>query len=497
MLRRRARRRSGARARQPRRVHLPASPSTTATPATARSLERLWPHVASGGRLHRRAAPQRRTPEYRAPDKPRVLRPAAAVDQPRGLLGQADALVLGRLLRAARAEGRGVPRRRARATARRRARSPRSATSSAHDLVRVDRARDGDARHRLHPRRRRARRLRRDVDDDRARARRRARDTCRAAALPRTFERYWQRVRRAARRHAALGRLHAVRAAHASARSSGSAGATARTSCCDCFFARPPPGGAGTSGRRSSWRDPRERRGSSATCRTPGSARTSSARALDLFAYEREADSALVVGAGVPRGVGERSRRVACAASARTRPARLEMRADRRRRARPIVGGSRALGRVPRALAVRPVRRATVNGAAAAIPDGAVRVARPRGRGYWNTDQARENRSAVRSERGQYAGRLDAPPAPGTRSNGRALTRWTPDMTREPTGSNLHARPGHGRRVVGRGAAGRGARPPSRASRRAGVIHRRGRGSSGARDRRRARRGRRGPRASR
>ena len=51
------------------------------------------------------------TPEYQAARQARLLRPAPAVHQPRGLLGEADALVLGRLLRAARVQGRGRHRR--------------------------------------------------------------------------------------------------------------------------------------------------------------------------------------------------------------------------------------------------------------------------------------------------------------------------------------------------------------------------------------------------
>ena len=71
------------------------------------------PHVAArrgGRRLPRLAAPRAADgPEYDAPERRAFLRAAAAVDQPRGLLGQADALVLGRLLRAARPAGRRVP----------------------------------------------------------------------------------------------------------------------------------------------------------------------------------------------------------------------------------------------------------------------------------------------------------------------------------------------------------------------------------------------------
>ena len=78
----------------------------------------VWPHVARRGRrtsttLRAAAAHRRHTA---MPEKLELLRPAAPVDQPRGVLGQADALVLGRLLGAPRARGRGLARRRRSAT---------------------------------------------------------------------------------------------------------------------------------------------------------------------------------------------------------------------------------------------------------------------------------------------------------------------------------------------------------------------------------------------
>ena len=63
-------------------------------------------HVAArrgGGALHGRAAAVGAHRRQRAASDARVLRPAAGVDQPRRLFGQADAFVLGRLLGAARA----------------------------------------------------------------------------------------------------------------------------------------------------------------------------------------------------------------------------------------------------------------------------------------------------------------------------------------------------------------------------------------------------------
>ena len=86
-------------------------PSTTATassstwsPSTYRYtgdralVERMWPRVMPRpanaiDSLRASAA----TPEWREAANAPLLRPAAALDQPRGLLGQADALLLGRL----------------------------------------------------------------------------------------------------------------------------------------------------------------------------------------------------------------------------------------------------------------------------------------------------------------------------------------------------------------------------------------------------------------
>ena len=102
-----------ARARQQRRVHLR---DRRVLPLHAR--HRLRVRAVAGGRArrarHRRAAPTAHDRRLQAAGQARVLRPAARVDQPRGLLGAPGALVLGRLLRAARAQGRGEPRRRRR-----------------------------------------------------------------------------------------------------------------------------------------------------------------------------------------------------------------------------------------------------------------------------------------------------------------------------------------------------------------------------------------------
>ena len=61
----RARRRSGAGERQPRRAHLPRRPSSTATPATSARCATLWPHVARASRTSTSCA-RERTDEYRA-----------------------------------------------------------------------------------------------------------------------------------------------------------------------------------------------------------------------------------------------------------------------------------------------------------------------------------------------------------------------------------------------------------------------------------------------
>ena len=193
-----ARRRPGARARLHRRVHLP---GRRVLPLHRRP--RLLPtHVAAGAggdRLPRVAARhERRTPAYQAPGAARVLRHPAAVDQPRGLLGQAHALVLGRLLGPAR-----LPRRRwtwpgAWSTlgdgeaAAARDRLAAAARPFRRRPGRLDRRGHGAPRHRLRAGLRRPRRLRRHVDHHRAGARRRGERCCRRAPCERTFERYWE-----------------------------------------------------------------------------------------------------------------------------------------------------------------------------------------------------------------------------------------------------------------------------------------------------------------
>ena len=98
----------GARARQRGRVHLPGGgvlplhrrPRADRAPVAARARRRGLSGLAAA------SAPHAGVPGRRPPG---VLRPAAAVDQPRRLLGQADALLLGRSHGATRLQGhRGV-----------------------------------------------------------------------------------------------------------------------------------------------------------------------------------------------------------------------------------------------------------------------------------------------------------------------------------------------------------------------------------------------------
>ena len=172
LLRRRARRRPRGRARQPRRMALP-DRRILPLLARRRPAHRDVAEHPRRGRLHRQpapGAPHRGVPAARQAD---VLWPGAEIDQPRGLHPEPGALLLGRPVRAARAEGcdpdgdrarRERPRRRLRPHARR---VPRRS-------LRLDRAQHAAARHRLHPGRRRARRFRLHLDRDRRRSGRRA-----------------------------------------------------------------------------------------------------------------------------------------------------------------------------------------------------------------------------------------------------------------------------------------------------------------------------------
>ncbi len=234
----------------------------------------MWPHVVGGHAASRRAAPvgaQRRQSRVRTP---RLLRPAAGVDQPRGLFGKADAFVLGRFLGA-----KGLRRRHRLAAA-------NGATARGDNVARGARripprssrvaARGAAAHaHRLSAGIGGARRLRSDVDHDRLRAR------CRCA----------RRVRRSRcrRRTSATGASSSI-AATAAWRGTSTRPTSCASSARSCAW-------AGASGRRrcsrSSWRAAVRRHGtsgprssgaicgsraSSATCRTAGSRPTTSAR---------------------------------------------------------------------------------------------------------------------------------------------------------------------------------------------------------------------------
>ena len=193
-------------------------------------LETMWPHVDERGRIHGRAAPRANAPKRTAAANARVLRPDAGVDQPRRLLGEADAFVLGRFLGAARLQGRGRASRTRSGEDRRCTRFAGSRDQFRGDLYASIRRRDETHGIDYMPGLGGARRLRRDVDDDRALARRRAGRCSRRTLLVATFERYWKRVR--ARRDGDETGMPTRRTSGApSARSSAWAGATARTSC--------------------------------------------------------------------------------------------------------------------------------------------------------------------------------------------------------------------------------------------------------------------------
>ena len=174
----------------------------------------------------------------------------------------------------------------------------------------------------------RARRFRRDLD---ARSRCRpatSRAVCRDALLRNTFERYWTRVRRAPRQPARVEGLHAVRAAHRrQLRAPGLARPRAGRRSTSSSTDRQPP----------AWNQWAEV--VSHTPRTPfflgdlphAWVESDYVRSvLDLFAYERAQDDALVLAAGVPSawmdGRGRRDRGPAHA----VRTARVHVAASRR-----------------------------------------------------------------------------------------------------------------------------------------------------------------------
>ena len=155
-----------------------------------------WPRGARRRRLHRRLrqrSGRRRTGPAR---QPRLLRPAAALDQPRRLFRQAEAQLLGRFLGAGRATqdaawlagelgkpGGGAPARRPRDEFRGDILASIAAARAIHGIA-------------YHPRRGRPRRFRRHLDD-RSRSPRRGAGAPARGRAARTFERYWREFRRA------------------------------------------------------------------------------------------------------------------------------------------------------------------------------------------------------------------------------------------------------------------------------------------------------------
>ena len=295
--------------------------------------------------ISRRCGRRTRIAANRAGAQPPALRPAAALDQPRRLFGPPGLFLLGRFLGADRAQGRRLARRprsagpeEARLLAARAARVPR----------RHPRLARGGARgpwHRLHPRRRRPRRFRRDLDHDRAVACRASSIACPPDALAATFERYWTRVRRSAATAAGSGRPIRPTNGATSAPSSGSAGASGRPTLFDFFMADRRPA-AWNQWAEVVGREPREPRFIGDM--PHGWVASDYINALlDMLAYERPSDGALVLAAGIPdawlAGEGHRGRapahalRRASATALRAEGDRLRLdlpaRGPRRRRA--------------------------------------------------------------------------------------------------------------------------------------------------------------------
>ena len=241
---------------------------------------------------------ERRTPEYRRTEKARVLRPPAAVDQPRGLLGQADALLLGRLLRPARLQGRGLPGRASSGRAGRRGAPRRASATSSPRPRRLDRGRDARARDRL---RAGLRRPRATSTPPRRPSRSRpagAARSCPRAALERTFEQYW-RVLHATGATAQPWEAftpYEIRNVGAFVRLGWRDRALELL---DYFLDDQHAGRMAAVGRGGLARR-RARRASSAICRTPGSAPTSSARCSTCSPTRARDGRSLVLGAGVP-----------------------------------------------------------------------------------------------------------------------------------------------------------------------------------------------------
>ena len=275
-----------------RRVHLPGRrvlPLHARRGFAARACGRTWRARSTTSTRCAHAAHRRRST-----GRPTSATSTAScrVDQPRGLLGAAGALLLGRLLRAARLQGRRRPGR-ARSgdepSATRFADAPRRVRARPR---RLDRGAMARARRSTTSRVGRARRLRPHLDHDRAlapaaswrsspRRRSRARSSATGEFVARAARRrsQWEAYTPYELRNVgAFVRLGWRERAH---------------ELLDCFLGDSRPPGW------KQWAEvvgPRRARAaaSSATCRTPGWARASSRSVLDIFAYERESDRALV-----------------------------------------------------------------------------------------------------------------------------------------------------------------------------------------------------------
>ena len=189
----------------------------------------------------------------------------------------------------------------------------RCATSSTSDLHRSITARDEEPSHRLHPRCCRARRFRRDVDD--------RSESIRLASLERRLEprdppdirQVLRELREATRQRKAMGCLHSLRMAHC--RHFRSAWARRQRAHEHRRFLLP-----GTSARRNGTSGPKSSGTTSDSAQFIGDMPHTWVGSdfirsmLDMFAYERDNDSSLVIGAGVPetwvreeKGVGIRN----------------------------------------------------------------------------------------------------------------------------------------------------------------------------------------------
>ena len=269
--------------------------SATARPALAAA---LWPHVdGRGAAISMHCAKPGARSTTSAPEHRGFLRLAAGIDQPRGLCGKTDAFLLGRLLGGERLRRRN--RSRAPARARRRRRPDGTTASDEFDRDLAASLRAATAAHGISFLPGAAELGDFDPASTAIGLAPGAAALDPSSPLVRaTFERYWQEfvARRDGRE--SVGRIHALRAADGRRHSCASAGASVRTSCCSFFLA----------GRRpQAWNQWAEVVGRDA--RKPRFigdmphawvASDFIGAVLDLFAYEREADHALVLARGIP-----------------------------------------------------------------------------------------------------------------------------------------------------------------------------------------------------